>query len=105
MISSLSRPQFVSKIFTDNNGRQFRLNFFVAVVNGELKAHLLSVQPISGTTLSLPGGFSDVICLPIICSPVKHDTVYRSNLNLFVSPYFSIEYLITSQPTRAPSQN
>jgi hypothetical protein len=103
MISSISRPQFVSKIFSDNNGHKFRLNFFVAIVNGELRAHLLSVQPISATTLSLPGGFSDVICLPIICSPVKHDTSYRSNLNIFVSPFFSLEFLINSQPTRAPA--
>lgn len=103
MISSLSKPQILSKIFTDAYGRQFRLSFYVAIVDGKIKAHLLSATPLDRVVGSLPGGFSKPLCLPVICSAYIADTIYISNLNTLVSPFFSIEFLINSQPTRAPS--
>ncbi len=105
MITSLSRPQFISRIFTDVSGRQFRLNFFVAVVDGEVRGHLLSVEPISNTVKLLDGEVAEgFICLPIVCSDKKPDNAYVSPFISVVSPYFSLEFLINSQPTRAPSR-
>ena len=53
MITALSQSQFVSRIFTDSNGRRFRLNFFVAVIDGEIRGRLISVQPLPRTPSSL----------------------------------------------------
>jgi hypothetical protein len=106
MIKALNNSQFVSRIFTDINGRQFCLNFFVTVVNGEVRGHLISAQPISSSTVLLTGKVSDgSICLPIVCDNKKPATVYAPDFVPVVSPYFSLEFLINSQPTRAPSQN
>lgn len=103
MITSLNRPQFISRIFTDVSGRQFRLNFFVAVVDGEVRGHLLSVEPISSTVKLLAGEVVDgSICLPIVCSDTKPVTSYISPFIPVVSPYTEL-YFFTSQPTRAPS--
>jgi hypothetical protein len=104
MITSLSRPQFISRIFTDVSGRQFRLNFFVAVVGGEIRGHLLSVEPISSSVKLLSGEVADgSICLPIVCSDTKPVTAYISPFIPVVSPYTEL-YFFNSQPTRAPSR-
>ena len=105
--NNYSGTQFLSRIFTDASGRQFRLTFLVAVVNGELRGHLVSAQPVSASglnTLELTGSVSDgSFCLPIICSDKKPDTIYTPAFAPVVSPYFSLEFLINSQPTRAPA--
>lgn len=104
MITSLSRPQFISRLFSDVSGRQFRLNFFVAVVDGEVRGHLLSVEPISSTVKLLAGEVADAfICLPIVCSDAQPVTAYVSPFIPVVSPYTEL-YFFTSQPTRAPSR-
>ncbi len=104
MIKALNNSQFVSRIFTDVNGRQFRLNFFVTIVDGEIRGHLISAQPISSSAPLLTGEVSGgSICLPIVCDNKKPDTVYIPDFVPVVSPYFSLEFLINSQPTRAPS--
>lgn len=106
MIKALNNSQFVSRIFTDANGRQFRLNFFVTIVNGEIRGHLISAQPISSATPLLTGEVSGgSLCLPIFCDNKKPATIYLPSFVPVVSPYFSLEFLINSQPTRAPSQN
>lgn len=104
MITALSQPQFISRIFTDVSGRQFRLNFFVAVIDGEIRGHLLSVQPISSSVGLLVGEVAEgTICLPIVCSENKPATVYISPFISVVSPYTEL-YFFNSQPTRAPSR-
>ena len=104
MIKALNNSQFVSRIFTDINGRQFRLNFFVTIVNGEIRGRLISAQPISSDTALLTGEVSDgSVCLPIACDNKKPSTVYTPAFVPIVSPYFSLEFLINSQPTRAPA--
>lgn len=132
MITALSQSQFVSRIFTDSNGRRFRLNFFVAVIDGEIRGHLISVQPLPITpsslldklelpssprlrrtqpkgkaiTKKLTGKVTDgSFYLPIVCDEKTPDTLYISPFTAIVSPYFSLEFLINSQPTRAPSCN
>ncbi|MFA6294956.1 MAG: hypothetical protein WC666_00840 [Candidatus Paceibacterota bacterium] len=100
-------PQFVSRIFTDPAGRQFRLTFLVAVVDGEVKGRLVSAEPVSyiaaGANDQVPIS-NDQFCLPIFCDENKPDTKYIPAFAPVVSPYFSLEFLINSQPTRAPSQ-
>ena len=97
-------PQLIERIFTDQHGRQFRMVFMVAVVDGELKGKLVSVQPISAASHKLNGAVSSgTICLPISCSVKKAETIYVADFAPVVSPYVSLESLMTSQPTRAPS--
>jgi len=115
MITPYSNSQFLSRIFTDANGRQFRLTFFVSVVNGELKGQLVSAQPVSvsrsvsdvtrqltGSVSGNSGADASVFCLPIVCSEKKPATEYIPAYVPIVSPYTEL-YFFTSQPTRAPS--
>ena len=112
MLTPYSKSQFLSRIFTDATGRQFRLTFLVAVVNGELRGHLVSAQPVSSRTTAnvcrqLTGQVSSAevgprYCLPIVCSDHKPATEYVSAYAPVISPYMEL-YFFTSQPTRAPS--
>lgn len=105
MLTPYYQPQFLSRVFTDPTGRQFRLTFLVALVNGELKGRLVSAEPLSQNTSyhSISCGTTDNICLPIICSSKTPSTPYIPSFAPVVSPYFSLEFLINSQPTRAPA--
>lgn len=111
MLTPLNQSQFISRIFSDATGRKFRLTFLVAIVNGEVRGHLVSAEPVSSsdnqtliTNYQLTGAVSDgSFCLPIICNNKKPATTYVSSLKPIVTPYFSLEFLINSQPTRAPS--
>jgi hypothetical protein len=111
MLTPLNQSQFISRIFSDATGRQFRLTFLVAIVNGEVRGHLVSAEPVSSsnnqtliTNYQLTGAVSDGnFCLPIICNNKKPATIYVSSLKPIATPYFSLEFLINSQPTRAPS--
>lgn len=103
--------QFLSRIFTDASGRQFRLTFFVTIVDGEARGHLVSAQPISTSSyLRLSGRCASsnpkgqIFCLPIACPKKEIETSYIPAYAPVVSPYFSLEFLINSQPTRAPSR-
>ena len=111
MLTPLNNSQFISRIFSDATGRQFRLTFLVAIVNGQVRGHLISAEPVSKsnnqtliTDHQLTGTVSHGgFCLPIICNNKKPATTYVSSLKPIASPYFSLEFLINSQPTRAPS--
>ncbi len=103
MLTPYTQSKFISKIFTDCSGRQFRLTFLVAVVNGELKGRLVSAEPLAQTANVLTGSVSDgAFCLPITFSNKKPATEYVSDFAPVVSPYIEL-YFFTSQPTRAPS--
>ena len=117
MLTVQNQPQFVSRVFTDQLGRQFRMLFLVVVVNGDFKGRLISVEPLP-ITAKLTGTVSDasagiyssddasqsVFCLPITYTVKEPSTEYIHSFAEVVSPYFSIDFLITSQPTRAPSR-
>lgn len=97
--------QFLSRIFTDLSGQQFRLTFFVTIVNGEPRGHLVSAQPISTPAhLRLSGSCasSQGFCLPIACPKNEVETAYIPSYTPIVSPYTEL-FFFTSQPTRAPS--
>lgn len=100
------RPHFIEQVFTDQTGRQFRLVFLVSSVEGKLKGQLVSVRPMEARPRrSVLGGETSVFCLPIICRQNKTVTKYISSFAPIVSPFSTIEFLINSQPTRAPSHN
>ena len=91
--------RFIEKIFTDQNGQQFKLVFFVALVNGEVKGTLVSARPISKASFNT----QDIACLPI--SIPKNDVVteYIHAHVPVVSPFTEL-FFFTSQPTRAPNK-
>lgn len=102
MLTPYSRSQFVEKILTDCHGRQFKMLFLVSLVNGEVKARLISAEPLSCDALTLKGtATGSSYCLPSLTASKESETPYFSYE--VTSPYFSLDYLIVSQPTRAPS--
>lgn len=90
MLTPHLRSQFVTKILTSATGEQFKVVFLVALVNGEVKA-----QVISATPLSIP-------CLgePKTKAPVSftYTPSFFEKLSFFNELFF-----FNSQPTRAPS--
>jgi hypothetical protein len=102
---ALQSGQFISRIFTDITGQQFRLTFFVTMVDGEARGHLISAQPISTPArLRLAGSCSasGTFCLPIACPKKEVGTAYIPAYTPIVSPFTEL-FFFTSQPTRAPS--
>ena len=102
-----NRSDFISRIFTDLSGRKFRLTFLVSIVGGEVRGRLVSAEPISTRpTLADLTNNSSYPCyvLPIICSEKIPDTKYVSSFAPVATPYFSIDFLINCQPTRAPAK-
>jgi hypothetical protein len=105
-IASNGVPQLIERVFTDQHGRQFKMVFLVAIVEGELKGKLVSVEPISASTLRLNGSCTEssgIIYLPVECTQKCVETAYIPSPAAVVSPYISLDFLMTSQPTRAPS--
>ncbi|MFA6432396.1 MAG: hypothetical protein WCV82_01060 [Candidatus Paceibacterota bacterium] len=99
MLTPYVNSRFVEKVFTDLAGRQFKLVFFVALVDGEVKGRLVSAEPVIRTFRS-----ECVACLPALTPENKTETEYAPSFTPVASPYFSLEYLLSSQPTRAPSK-
>ena len=96
------RPQFIEKILADASGRQFRVVFAVSYsIDGEVRGRIVSAQPIEllkGSTLRNQAN----ACLP--CAQSFNISIFNHSIATPVaSPYFSLEYLLNSQPTRAPS--
>lgn len=112
-VLTLQHGQFLSRIFTDLSGQQFRLTFFVTIVAGEPRGHLVSAQPIStsahlrlsGSCASSSSNASDgqIFCLPVACPKKEIETIYIPAYTPIVSPFTEL-FFFTSQPTRAPSR-
>jgi hypothetical protein len=104
--TALQAGSFVSRIFTDQLGQSFRLTFFVTIVDGEARGHLVSAQPVAGNTrLALAGTCAtSQFCLPTSCAQNATETVYIPAYAPIVSPFNTL-FFFTSQPTRAPSHN
>jgi len=89
------RPQFIERILSDSFGRQFRVVFAVSYLNGEVRGRIVSATEVKALA-------TRALCLP--CAKMDEeatDTAYT--IHHVASPYFSLEFLINSQPTRAPS--
>ncbi|MEI6304870.1 MAG: hypothetical protein WCP09_02510 [Candidatus Taylorbacteria bacterium] len=106
-ISNATVPQFMSRVFSDRNGRLYRFTFLVSFVNGEMKGQLVSAEPVStshsASSEASPYSNGQIFMLPV-CFPVKKpETAYVFSFAPVVSPYFSVDFLINCQPTRAPA--
>lgn len=99
MLTPIQQSSFVEKIMTDRAGRQFRMVFLVALVDGEVKGRLVSVQPLAQESFK---NTAEVVCLPVICPKNETVTEYIAPAVPVVSPYNEL-FFFTSQPTRAPS--
>lgn len=97
-----SESKFVEKVFTDQTGRQFQMLFIVALVNGELKGRLVSVEPLTSDASKFKPAQECQFFLPISLSNKKTVTEYVADFTPIVSPYTEL-YFFMSQPTRAPS--
>ena len=94
--------RFVEKIFTDQAGQQFKLVFFVALVNGEVKGTLVSAQPMQRRSGLGGQASAEVLYLPISVPQNDVVTEYIPAYVPVISPYNEL-FFFTSQPTRAPS--
>ncbi len=92
------RPQFIERIMTDAVGRRFRVIFAVSFINGEVRGHIVSAEEV----MVLAGQTAKPLCLSGSCSKEAPEEIISPFVPV-ASPYFSLEFLINSQPTRAPS--
>jgi len=104
MLAPYNSSRFIEKIVSDCYGRQFRAIFLVAIIDGEVKGRLVSIQPISQKILTLEGVCSDgSLCLPGWAAQEELDTPYFAPVTRVASPYFSLDFFLSSQQTRAPA--
>ncbi len=100
------RPQFIEKVLTDAAGRRFRVVFAVSFVDGEARGRIVSATEIN--TLKLAGEVQAAVVTTPLCLGGSHASATSakpvSTFARVISPYFSHDYLITAQPTRAPSR-
>jgi hypothetical protein len=92
MLTPLSRSQFVTKILTSATGEQFRVVFLVALINGEVKAQVVSATPIAQC----------IHCLPEAAIKVPVSFTYTPTFIPKILIFDSLEFFM-SQPTRAPA--
>ncbi len=106
---ALQHGQFLSRVFTDASGQQFRLTFFVTEVDGEVRGNLVSAQPLArASRLALAGDCTNTSTCPVFCLPISApkkelETAYIPAYTPIVSPFTEL-FFFTSQPTRAPSR-
>ncbi len=105
MITPYSQSKFVEKILTSAGGERFRVLFLVTLVNGEVKAQIVSAKLISSKSprFHLVGTHKvEPLCLSAYYVKEKHNTEYVPSNAPEVSPYIEL-YFFNSQPTRAPA--
>ncbi len=98
---AIYRPQYIEKILTDAAGRRFRVIFAVSFVDGEARGRIVSAEEIR----ALSGDILKPYCLSASCSRSSAESEILSPYSPIATPFlFSLEFLINSQPTRAPSR-
>lgn len=106
MLSLHSRSKFIEKTLTDSAGREFQVVFLVSLVDGKVVARPVSAKLISPEVLALAGkSFGSTVgaYLGGAKREVVVETPYFAAFTPVVSPYVTLEAILTSQPTRAPS--
>ncbi len=93
MLTPQLRSQFVTKILTSADGKQYKVVFLVALVNGEVKAQMISAEPV---VKDAP------ICLPISLQKSPTTFTYIPSFSPKISLFDSL-FFFNSQPTRAPA--
>ncbi len=96
MLTPHLRSQFVTKILTSASGEQFKVVFLVALVNGEVKAQVISAEPVSKAQAAAP------LCLPCVKNNEKFVN-FKKSPKATPSPFYNELFFFNSQPTRAPS--
>jgi hypothetical protein len=96
--------KFVERIITSQTGEQYRVVFQVTLINGEVKARVVSAELITEIAAAGTGqsATAEALFLPGFSAPAVADTAYVSDFAPVVSPFTSLLFF-TSQPTRAPS--
>ena len=105
MLTPYARSSFVERVVADACGRRFKALFFVALVDGEVRARLVSIQPVVGPDApALPGSVSDgILCLAAATEERSVETPYSFLLSPYSFPVFDLESFLSTQPTRAPA--
>lgn len=93
MLTPHLRSQFVTKTLTGADGREYKVVFLVAVVNGEVKAQVISATPVVEAA---------PLCLPVASIKAPVNFAYIAPSTPAVSPFNTL-FFFDSQPTRAPS--
>lgn len=93
MLTPQLRSQFVTKFLTSPTGEKFKVVFLVALVDGEVKAQVVSATPVQTAPLFLP----------VIKNNEKFVNFSKSSKGVVRSPFFNQLFFYNSQPTRAPA--
>lgn len=123
-ISNCNKKGVFERVISAPDGALLRVRFEVYEVGGLLKGRIITVEPIISVNTVIPAssermrgtklvpdsdrgaGIQDYVHNPL-CLPCASSNLQPQTSNLYflpvTSPYFSLEYLINSQPTRAPS--
>ncbi|HEY4494515.1 MAG TPA: hypothetical protein VJC02_00245 [Candidatus Paceibacterota bacterium] len=97
MLTPFSRSKFVTKVLTSHSGEQFKVVFFVTLIDGKLKADIVSIEPISSSIKNTQNIF-----LPIFNKEKSVTFSYTKASHSVVSPFNNL-FFFNSQPTRAPA--
>ena len=87
------------RIIRDKNGVLVRVRFTVVQIDGTFQPQIISATPIVATQTQA----EKPICLPCINKQQVIAEDYTPTFVSKISPYFSLDFILTSQPTRAPS--
>ncbi len=94
MLTPQLRSQFVTKVLSSPTGEKCKVVFLIALIDGEVKAQVVSATPISEK--------AEVACLPAPISKSKTVFTYTPAFSEILSPFNNF-FFFNSQPTRAPS--
>lgn len=111
MLKPIIPSKFIERIITSQNGEQYRVIFQVELINGEVKARVISAQAISAPVPRLESAYSysgsvsnaGVLLIDSSSAKISADTACVFDFTPEVSPFNSLLFF-TSQPTRAPSR-
>ena len=99
MLTPSLQSRFVTKILTSASGEQFRVLFLVTLINGEVKAQVISAEPLIKKNIF---NNSSIAYLPEVYKKTLFSFTYISPLKSIFSPFNSL-FFFNSQPTRAPA--
>ena len=97
------RPHYIERVMTDSLGCRYRVIFAVSYIGEEVRGRVISatlIQSLNGQTAKSAAPLCLSSAVPLHTSKI----LYLKSCVPVVSPYFSLEYLLNSQPTRAPSR-
>ena len=104
-ISNINQKGIFTRVVTDNNGALVRVRFEVYEIDGVLKGHILSIEPVislAADPCSTAQNKANRFSLP--CPKCEKAESINSwfDTNHTVSPYSSL-YLLTNIKIRAPA--